>query len=201
MDYDSIIRIYNLYQARQQEKYQIPTDLNEWKNRAPDLNLDQLFDNASTRKKRSLDEFYSNDGLKIVELPSEYSSTHEIQKRDTTTPTTTTTVATTANTGLSTLQNKINIVEEPEHQEFFPVDIPEPNCTLVAIKAIFRKIGFLLVPGLLFFILLNDTHISLVKKLMTFGAFFVYAVVVVVSDGISRAWPRSQAYTTNSYTP
>lgn len=152
----------------QTEKNTVPLNLNAWKDRGPRVNYNEISENI--RSKRSLptiEEIYpdtkTSDPPPIIQYPD---SDNVVAQR--------------SYGSLSVPYEQEKSVEQPQH-----------NTLMVAIKAIIRKIGFLALPGLLLFIVLNDSQVTLVRKLGTFCLFFIYSVIVVVNDGLGSITSQS----------
>lgn len=152
------------------------------------------------------DDYY-NDEIPLLEkssvkrkdltnlLPADIS--HHIKKRSTTaaavsetsitnararpiaTPTSIPSIATNASTGAATttpVTAASNAIQK------------EPNYLILTAKSIFRNLGFLIIPGLLVYILINDSNISSIKKLVAFAIYFIYSMIIVVSDSVSKTF-------------
>ena len=199
MDYSEIIQIYNNYS---EQRNNVPVDVTEWKNRTSGLELQQIQDILRAKRNVALEDIYSplndknlNAATAETTLEQEYDSTLLPQSTDTTKLDDN--YVTLAKRRVARSIPTSNALQDPQVSyadtndpnassvTFEEVPSDQQNFVFVALKALLRKISFLALPGLLLFIVLNDAHVSLLKKLFTFAVFFIYSVVVVVYDGLS----------------
>lgn len=179
MDYKTIIENYNAFQNKQDPTLGVPLDLKEWKNRMIVTEVNTIL-NKIPQQKHDLNQIYS-ESIQIEEIPSTSNENVVLNRRKRDTH---------ANTQALAIPNDIKRLSHPKayadsENIVLTQEQYEPNYTFIAMKAMIKKVGLLLVPGLLFFILLNDTQISMMKKLIAFAVYYVYSMIVIVSEGLT----------------
>lgn len=175
MEYSTIINMYNRFQ---ESKNGVPEDLTKWKQINPKID----FSKVDPAKLRTMTEFMQQDSPIITEIIEEDKTSQSSNKEISDAQTAVsqrykTTAGAVAEFNPRTTAHTYQISSE--------TSATEPNYSLVVLRSVVKKLGLLLVPGLLLFILINDAHISIVKKLITFGVFFVYAVFLVARDCVA----------------